>query len=481
MLFRPFFLLIFIIVSCSSPERHDVVFDNFESGTFNKWTKQGVAFEKPIRKDSVTDSVQNIRGMFFAYSVFEGSGMSYGQGKLVSRPFKINRKYIHFLMAGGNHTTRLCVNLVINNKVVRVATGANDMILRNHIWNVDELQGQEAVIEVVDAIAVEYDGALIPYVLVDNFTFSDNRYPTIEIFEDFENGTYYNWDVEGEAFEIPRNRTNVYYPITPIGFNGKFFAFSFGETHDVKVGKLTSKPFTIDYDGIRFLIGGGAHKGLTCINLLINDSIVFSQTGENDGQMRLHEWDVTSFKGEEAILEIVDNYAGGWGHIMVDDIIFYNRPIDFSILYYIGIGVIVIVLGYAIRIRLRPSARKPTIDLSEEEMEKFERLKESIEDSKIYKEHTPSIKQIVQDSGVAEEDINFLFENIENSSLTNFINYLRVEEFKRQLKDPSNAAYTMMYLAEKSGFSSKTSFYRVFKSITKITPSEYKKSLDHKQ
>lgn len=476
MLFRLSFLFIFIIVSCSSPERPDVIFDNFESGTFNKWNKQGVAFEKPISKDSVTDSIQNIRGKFFAYSVFEGTGLNYGQGKLVSHPFKINRKYIHFWVAGGSHTTRQCVNLIINNKVVRVATGANDMIFRNHIWNVDELQGQEAIIEIVDAMATEYDGALIPHILVDDITFSDNRYPTQEIFEDFENGTYNSWHVEGEAFEIPRNRTNVYYPITPIGFNGKFFAFSFGETHDTRVGKLTSEPFTIHYDAIRFLIGGGAHKGLTCINLKINDSIVYSQSGENDGQMRLKEWDVTSFKGEEAVIEILDDYSGGWGHIMVDDIIFYDIPPRLSFWSYVLVVVLIVIfsLFLAKRILIPIKKKEPA---TEEELHKMEQLKQTLKTSEIYKESNPEMGQIVNITGMEEEEINGLFEKVEDTTLLNYLNVLRVEEFKRLLKDPKNGAFTMIYLAEKSGFNSKSSFYRVFKSVTGITPSQYKSRL----
>ena len=146
MLFRLSFLLVFIVISCSTSERPDVIFDNFESGTFNKWNIQGVAFKKPISKDSISDSIQNINGKFFAYSIFEGTGLSYGQGKLVSNPFKINRKFIHFWVAGGNHSTRLCVNLVINNNVVRVATGANNLVFKKHIWNVEDLQGQDATL-----------------------------------------------------------------------------------------------------------------------------------------------------------------------------------------------------------------------------------------------------------------------------------------------------------------------------------------------
>ena len=481
MLFRLSLLLIFIIVSCSSPERPDIVFEDFESGSFNNWEKQGVAFHNASQLDSVAENIKNVQGSFFAFSNFEGSGESYNQGKLVSKSFVLKRRYIHLWVAGGNHKTRECVNLIVNNKIVRVATGANDNTLRRVIWDVDDMQGESAVIEIVDALASKFEMNSVGHIVVDNIIFSDSKLANEEIFENFESGTYNNWEVEGDAFETPRNRTNVYYPISANGFNGKFFAFSFGETHDSKQGKLSSRSFKINYDGIKFLVGGGAHKNKTCINLVVGDSVVFSEVGQNDGQMRWRHWDVTPYKGEKARIEIVDHFSGGWGHVMVDDIIFYNKPIDFSLLYYIGIGVFVFVVTYLVSKTSKSKKRaRPKVAVSNVEMERFEKLKVSIENSEIYKEHNPSIKQIVKASGVAEDDINFLFEKIENSSLTNFINYLRVKEFKRQLKDPSNKAYTMMYLAENSGFSSKTSFYRVFISITKITPSEYKRSLNLK-
>ncbi len=481
MLFRLSSLLFFLFVSCSSTERPDIVFEDFETGTFNNWNKLGVAFQQPSLLESVPFQIKNTQGNFFALSNFVGSGESRSQGKLVSRSFKINRRYIHLSIGGGNHETRECVNLIVNNKVVRVATGINDNNLRKFTWDVSTFMGENAVIEVIDAIASKFEYESLDYIILDNIVFSDYKFAREEVFENFESGTYNNWKVEGEAFEVPRNRTNVYYPITVNGFNGKFFAFSFGETHDSKQGKLTSKSFTIKYDGVKFLVGGGNHKNRTCINLVINDSVVFSEVGENDGQMRWHEWDVASYKGEKARIEIIDDYSGGWGHIMVDDIIFYNRPEDFNIWLYLSLIFLVLIGSYFLTRRLLfPKKIGPKVKISDEELEKFERLKYSIENSKIYKDYNPSISQIEAFSGESEEKINLLFSKVGNTTLTNYINFLRVEEFKRELKNPLNEAYTMMYLAEKSGFSSKTSFYRVFKSLTKQTPSEYKKSLGRK-
>ncbi|SIR31595.1 helix-turn-helix domain-containing protein [Maribacter ulvicola] len=477
MLGRYGFIIFFVIASCSSPERVDIVYDNFEDGTFQNWNRLGVAFNKPFHVDSLRKKVENVQGHYYAFSNFEGAGLSANQGKLVSKPFIIHRKYIHFWIAGGNHETRECVNLTVNNKVVKAATGTNDYTLRKITWDVSDLEGQEAVIEVVDAIVSDFEYNSLPNILVDNFVFSDYGYPMMEIFEDFESGTYNGWEVEGDAFVTPRNRTNVYYPITPNGFNGDYFAFSFGETHDSKKGKLTSQSFIIKYDAIKFLVGGGEHKGLTSINLIVNDSIVFSQVGNNDGEMRNYEWDVTPFKGQKAKIEIVDNYSGGWGHIMVDDIIFFNKPVNFNIWKFLVFILIIVVVSYLLAKKLRFTKRNLGV-VNAEEIERIENIKKILKTSEIYKEFNPDFKEIVKSTGEDEETINFLFEKADNTTLTTYLNYLRVEEFKRLLKDPGNDAYTMMHLAEKSGFNSKTSFYRVFKSITDQTPSQYKKGLN---
>lgn len=56
---------------------------------------------------------------------------------------------------------------------------------------------------------------------------------------------------------------------------------------------------------------------------------------------------------------------------------------------------------------------------------------------------------------------------------TDFVNYYRVEAVKEKLKDPKYKDITLMGVADECGFNSKTSFYRVFKEITGITPADY--------
>jgi YesN/AraC family two-component response regulator len=61
----------------------------------------------------------------------------------------------------------------------------------------------------------------------------------------------------------------------------------------------------------------------------------------------------------------------------------------------------------------------------------------------------------------------------ESRNFFDFINTLRVEEFKRLAAFPENRKYTLMGLAQQCGFNSKSSFNRYFKKITGYSPSEY--------
>lgn len=58
-----------------------------------------------------------------------------------------------------------------------------------------------------------------------------------------------------------------------------------------------------------------------------------------------------------------------------------------------------------------------------------------------------------------------------------FINGYRVDAFKTKLQDPSFAAYSILGLALESGFKSKSSFNAIFKKVTGMTPSQYRKGL----
>nr|WP_315201354.1 GH32 C-terminal domain-containing protein [uncultured Albidiferax sp.] len=60
----------------------------------------------------------------------------------------------------------------------------------------------------------------------------------------------------------------------------------------------------------------------TTVNLLVNGQVVKSDTGTNSETMDWRSWNVTAYQGQTAQIQVVDKNTGGWGHILVDQIVF---------------------------------------------------------------------------------------------------------------------------------------------------------------
>lgn len=145
------------------------------------------------------------------------------------------------------------------------------------------------------------------------------------VFEDFEKDTYEGWTVNGAAFGGGPSRGTEANQQRVSGFSGKRLINTF-LGGDATQGTATSRPFTIERRYIGFLIGGGNHPKETCINLLVDKKVVRTATGKNNEALDAASWDVSEFKGREAVIEIVDRRSDAWGHINVDRIIFSDIP-----------------------------------------------------------------------------------------------------------------------------------------------------------
>jgi len=62
----------------------------------------------------------------------------------------------------------------------------------------------------------------------------------------------------------------------------------------------------------------------TTVNLLVNGQVVKSETGANSEIMNWRNWNVEAYQGKSAQIQVVDKNTGGWGHILVDQIVFSN-------------------------------------------------------------------------------------------------------------------------------------------------------------
>ena len=121
------------------PARPDIVFEDFEKATYEGWEVEGTAFGKgPIAKVEVPAHVgeTGMKGSRAVNSHASAPGdtsvppdpgkdsvtRDAATGKLISRPFTIERNFITFLIGGGGHADT-AVRLLVDGKVVHTASG----------------------------------------------------------------------------------------------------------------------------------------------------------------------------------------------------------------------------------------------------------------------------------------------------------------------------------------------------------------------
>lgn len=103
-----------------------------------------------------------------------------------------------------------------------------------------------------------------------------------------------------------------------------------------------------------------------------------------------------------------------------------------------------------------------------------EKLKIYMEDEKPYINMDLTLKDLALALDTYPHYITQVLNTIVNQNFYDFINTYRVEEMRRRLHDPQFNNLTILAVAYDCGFNSKSSFNRIFKQKTGLTPSEYK-------
>ena len=97
---------------------------------------------------------------------------------------------------------------------------------------------------------------------------------------------------------------------------------------------------------------------------------------------------------------------------------------------------------------------------------------------KVYSESELSLAQLAKRLGVHTNYLSQVINEKEGKNFYDYINTLRIEEFKRLIANPASQRFTILSLAYEVGFNSKSSFNRYFKKETSKSPSEYLRDLN---
>ncbi|MEN0046419.1 MAG: helix-turn-helix domain-containing protein [Bacteroidota bacterium] len=107
----------------------------------------------------------------------------------------------------------------------------------------------------------------------------------------------------------------------------------------------------------------------------------------------------------------------------------------------------------------------------------YQQLKTHIETNRPYLSPKLNLAELSKSTGISENQLSQIFTRHLQSNFYTFINQYRLKAFEKQLSEKGTAQYTIMALAELSGFSSKATFYKAFKAHYEMTPTEYIKQM----
>lgn len=170
-------LLADALVGPAKPPRSEteVVYEDFESADLAKWRRSGPSFlvaPTPPRVRFVSGRLDRQRGVLGKAAIDSGVAGDRLMGYLSSRPFKIEKRYLHAKLAGGGDPRRTGLQVVIEDYAQPgcMLSGGNGADLTWRSIDLARWVGQEAFIQIVDRAA---DASI----QVDEIVFSDKAGP----------------------------------------------------------------------------------------------------------------------------------------------------------------------------------------------------------------------------------------------------------------------------------------------------------------
>ncbi len=112
--------------------------------------------------------------------------------------------------------------------------------------------------------------------------------------------------------------------------------------------------------------------------------------------------------------------------------------------------------------------------ISEDELDsKKKEIINALERDKLYEDPSITLARLAGHLGWPINSVSTLINDTLHTNFNDLINQYRVAAFKQIAIKPESSKYSILGLGKEVGFSSKASFYRIFKKETGMTPSEF--------
>lgn len=114
--------------------------------------------------------------------------------------------------------------------------------------------------------------------------------------------------------------------------------------------------------------------------------------------------------------------------------------------------------------------------LSSEKADHYlKQIEKAMEEDLLFRNPELTVKELSTALNIPAKTISQLVNEYHQKSFKDYVNGFRIEDVKRQLLIPENDAFTILAIAEKSGFKSGGRFNTLFREATGLTPTQYKR------
>lgn len=107
----------------------------------------------------------------------------------------------------------------------------------------------------------------------------------------------------------------------------------------------------------------------------------------------------------------------------------------------------------------------------------YQKLQALMQNDRLYTEPDLNLNDLAQRLGLTAAEASQAIKEGSGKHFRPYINDFRVEAVKRKLRDPDYRGVSILAISLESGFNSESSFYRIFKASTGLSPTEFRQRI----
>lgn len=116
------------------------------------------------------------------------------------------------------------------------------------------------------------------------------------------------------------------------------------------------------------------------------------------------------------------------------------------------------------------------LPLAQDFIKEKDKITRYMGEGKAYLDPDLNLKSVATNTKMSIHEVSEVINSGYGMNFNEWVNHYRVEEVKRQLTNEEKNHLSLVAIAHESGFNSKATFNRVFKNMTGMSPSEYRRS-----